>query len=77
MSFILTLILVISAIYCLGAYGYLAYRTFRYGENWENETFHLGLCLILAVGFLLLANAQLGAVDNLIDSLHPIQSSSN
>jgi hypothetical protein len=33
-------------------YAILVFRTFRRGEDWENETFHLGLCFILAVGFL-------------------------
>lgn len=46
------LLLTISAIYCALAYAYLVFRTFAKRENWENETFHLGLCFILAVGFL-------------------------
>lgn len=45
-------ILAIAAIYCAGMYALLAYRTLKLGENWERETFHLGLCFILAVGFL-------------------------
>lgn len=44
--------LTLAAIYCALAYSYLAFRSFRSGEDWEVETFHLGLCFILAVGFL-------------------------
>jgi NhaP-type Na+/H+ or K+/H+ antiporter len=50
------LILVLAAAYCAVAYGYLAYRTFRHREDWELESFHLGLCFILAVGFIAVAH---------------------
>jgi hypothetical protein len=46
------LALVVAAVYCAAMYAILVFRTFRRGEDWENETFHLGLCFILAVGFL-------------------------
>jgi hypothetical protein len=49
---LIVLLLTGSALYCAGAYAYLAFRTFRHHENWETETFHLGLCFILAIGFL-------------------------
>ena len=46
-----TLILDVVAIYCLAAWLYLAFRTFRYREDHEQITSWLGLCFILAVGF--------------------------
>lgn len=45
-------ILTVVAIYCAAMYLFLAFRAFRYREDRELETFHLGLCFILAVGFL-------------------------
>ncbi len=44
--------LILSALYCAGMYGFLAYLTFRDQRDYETETFHLGLCFILSVGFL-------------------------
>jgi hypothetical protein len=54
--------LVVSAIYCGGAYLFCAVQSWRYREGYkikpeladqmERYTFHLGLCFILAVGFL-------------------------
>lgn len=46
------ILLLLAAVYCAVSYGYLFYRTFKHNEDWELETFHLGLCFILAVGFL-------------------------
>lgn len=51
MAFI-KIMLALSAIYCAGMYSFLAILTFRNREDYENETFHLGLCFILAIGFL-------------------------
>lgn len=48
----IALILTVIAIYCAVMYGYLGYRAIRYREDRELETFHLGLCFILAIGFL-------------------------
>lgn len=44
--------LALTALYCGGMWGFLAFLTFRDGTNYERETFHLGLCFILAIGFL-------------------------
>ena len=44
--------LVLSALYCMGMWGYLGYLSFRDQKDYERETFHLGLCFILAIGFL-------------------------
>jgi hypothetical protein len=49
---IISILLVLVAIYCGGSWLFLAFRSFRHNENWEPETFHLGLCFILAIGFL-------------------------
>ena len=49
---ICTILLTIVAVYSALAYAVLAFRTFRYGEDWEEVTFHLGLCFVLAIGFL-------------------------
>ena len=57
MTFILVLLLMLVVLYCGAMYGYLGFRTFRYSENWEREAFHLGLCFILAIGFLLQADS--------------------
>jgi uncharacterized membrane protein YhdT len=38
--------------YCLAMWLVLAYQTYRYGRMAETETFHLGICLVLALGFL-------------------------
>ncbi len=54
---IIQALLMLSALYCAASYCFLAYRTFRRREDWENETFHLGLCFILAIGFLGLIKA--------------------
>lgn len=48
----IALILTIVAVYCAAAYAYLGFRVFRYREDHELTTFHLGLCFILAIGFL-------------------------
>lgn len=45
-------ILTVVAVYCAAMYLFLAFRTFRYREDHELTTFHLGLCFILAIGFL-------------------------
>lgn len=42
----------LAALYAGSAWALLAYRTFAKREDWENETFHLGLCFVIAVGFL-------------------------
>ena len=62
MTGFLTFILFVAVLYCLVQYAYLAYRVYRYHEDHELVTFHLGLCLILAVGFLLLNHTQMGQV---------------
>ena len=46
------IILTLVAIYCIAMYLLCAYRVFRYREEYESETFHLGLCFVLAIGFL-------------------------
>lgn len=52
--------LMLAAGYSAVAYAYLFARSVAKGEDWENETFHLGLCFILAVGFLGLILTQGG-----------------
>lgn len=54
MHSILYIALVVSALYCAGMWLYLAAYSLRSGQNLEPETFHLGLCFILAVGALYL-----------------------
>lgn len=49
---IIEILLALAALYCGGAWLFLTFRSFRFNENWELETFHLGLCFILALGFL-------------------------
>ena len=45
--------LCVAALYCATVWGWLFYRSVKTGtENWEEETFHLGLCFVIAVGFL-------------------------
>jgi hypothetical protein len=51
---IIHVLLIVIAVYCAGMWLALAARSVRTGENLETETFHLGLCLILALGFLYL-----------------------
>lgn len=51
MAFI-EIMLALSALYCACMYAFLGFLTFRDRVNYENETFHLGLCFILAIGFL-------------------------
>lgn len=60
MESILIIALAVAAIYSGGAYLYVTIRTLRNAETMssgeivfaETNTFHLGLCFILAVGFL-------------------------
>jgi len=42
----------LAALYSVAMYLYLAYLSFRDYQDYETETFHLGLCFILAVGFI-------------------------
>lgn len=44
--------LALVAIYCGTMWLVLAVVSFRTGRDVETETFHLGLCFILAIGFL-------------------------
>jgi hypothetical protein len=44
--------LALAATYCGAMWLVLAVVSFRTGRDVERETFHLGLCFILAVGFL-------------------------
>ena len=46
--------LVVAAAYCAVMWLVLAVSSIRTGAEYERETFHLGLCLILALGFLYL-----------------------
>jgi hypothetical protein len=50
------ILLLLVAIYCASMWGWLAYRTFKYNEQWEVETFHLGLCFTIAIGVLYLGD---------------------
>jgi hypothetical protein len=45
-------LLLLTAIYCLVMWLILAYRTFRMREDHEFISSALGICFILAVGFL-------------------------
>jgi hypothetical protein len=49
--------LVLVAVYCFGMWFLLAARSLRFGEDHSQDTFHLGLCGTLALGFLLLNGA--------------------
>lgn len=49
---IIEILLRLAAVYCGGMWLFLAYHAMRTGEDVETQTFHLGLCFILAVGFL-------------------------
>jgi hypothetical protein len=49
---ITTIALSVAAVYCAIAYLVLVVATLRYRQDWETETFHLGLCFVLALGFL-------------------------
>ena len=40
------------SVYCLGMWGYLAYRTFKHDENYFDETSMLALCLVIALSAL-------------------------
>lgn len=51
--------LILAALWCGAMWLYLAFHTYRYGRNAETETFHLGLCLVLALGFLGLIDTAL------------------
>lgn len=43
--------LFLSALYCGGMWLVLAVQSWRTGVDFERETFHLGLCFILSIGF--------------------------
>lgn len=49
---LILILLGLSALYCGGMWLFLAVVSIRNRQNLENETFHLGLCFILSVGFL-------------------------
>lgn len=49
---ILEIALGVSAIYSAAAYAWLVAQSIAHRVDYERETFHLGLCFILAVGFL-------------------------
>jgi hypothetical protein len=44
--------LALAAVWSGGMWLYLAFHGYRYGADVERETFHLGLCFVLALGFL-------------------------
>lgn len=44
--------LAIAAAYSAVAWLFLAVKSFRTRVDYETETFHLGLCFVLAAGFL-------------------------
>jgi hypothetical protein len=44
--------LALAAIWSAGWWLLLVFHTYRYGRDAERETFHLGLCFVLALGFL-------------------------
>lgn len=46
------ILLLLSAIYSAVMYAILAVESIRYKTDRETETFHLGLCFILCLGFL-------------------------
>jgi hypothetical protein len=58
--FIVQAILALSALYCGGVWGWLCFLGIKHRRvltpdqqtEMERQTFHLGLCLILALGFL-------------------------
>lgn len=49
---ILFILLVVIVIYSLGSWLYLAHRSLHYEEDWEEPTFHLGLCATIALAAL-------------------------
>lgn len=49
---IIKIALVVVALYCAGMWLFLAAYSIKTKQSLETETFHLGLCLILALGFL-------------------------
>jgi hypothetical protein len=57
---IIKVLLAVSALYCAGMWVFLAIYAARMRTNLETETFHLGLCFILSIGFLGLLLAQGG-----------------
>lgn len=56
MNTILTIALAVSALYCICMWLFLAATSIRNRVDVETETFHLGLCFIIAVGFLYLGH---------------------
>lgn len=58
--FIIATVLTIIALYCGGAWLWLSHLAFKHRGTYvdadlveiERQTFHLGLCLILSIGFL-------------------------
>ena len=44
--------LVVAALWCGGMWLFLARHGLKTGVDVETETFHLGLCFVLALGFL-------------------------
>lgn len=55
---IIEILLVLVALYCGGSWLFLAWHSFRHRTDVETVTFHLGLCFILAIGFLGLIGSQ-------------------
>jgi hypothetical protein len=53
----LAALLIVIALYCGGMWLYLAAHSIRTAEDVETQTFHLGLCLILCLGFLYLGGS--------------------
>jgi hypothetical protein len=49
---IIRVLLILTAVYCGGMWLYLAQFSIRNKVDVEVETFHLGLCFILVLGFL-------------------------
>jgi hypothetical protein len=49
---IIKTVLVLSALYCAVMYALCAVSSVRTKTDVETETFHLGLCLLIALGFL-------------------------
>lgn len=49
---VILVMLTLSALYCGGAWLFLAIHSFRTRVDVELYTFHLGLCFILSIGFL-------------------------
>ena len=51
---LIAILLGLIALYCFGMWTMCFVRTMKYDEDYREETFHLGLCMVLALGFVLL-----------------------